>query len=268
MYSVAGLTPTVLAGLSVLVRASVAEAGRAVMRFYGSEDVRLSAKPDASPLTAADLASDALLREALAGLVPDCPVISEERASEWPEERRRGLRQFWLVDPLDGTKEFLAGNGEFCVCVALVQRGVPVLGVIGVPVTEQTYVGYRGAAAVQRFAAHGHETALPVLPPLETTRAGLRIAVSRHHYGPRTQDYLARYRSPVAVPMGSAIKFCAIAEGALDLYPRCGPTMAWDTAAGHCILGVAGRRVVDAVTGEALRYDRASLTNPGFVAGL
>ena len=268
MYSAAAFTPTVLAALSALVRASAVEAGRAVMRFYGSEDMRLSAKPDASPLTAADLASDAILQEGLAGLVPDCPVISEERAGEWPEERRRELRQFWLVDPLDGTKEFVAGNGEFCVCVALVQSGVPVLGVIHSPATEQTYVGYRGAAAVQKFAADGTEAALPELSPLDVTRVGLRIAVSRHHYGPETQDYLGRYRSPVAVPMGSAIKFCAIAEGALDLYPRFGPTMAWDTAAGQCILEVAGRRVVGAATGEALRYDRASLTNSGFIAGL
>ncbi len=261
-------SPARLAGLGRIALPVLRRAGRTIMRFYGSAEIGLSAKPDASPLTAADVAADGVLHRGLAGLLPDCPVISEERAVEWPAERRSGLRQWWLVDPLDGTREFVARNGEFCVCVAIVQDGVPVLGLIHAPVTGLTYVAYRGAPAVQRVDAMGEVAHLPPRERLERERSGLRVAVSRHHAGPETQAYLAHYRHPVAVPMGSALKFCAIAEGSLDLYPRFGPTMAWDTAAGQCILEVAGRRVVDAETGAALRYDRASLMNPGFIAGL
>ncbi len=259
-----------LAALVPTVGEAVRAAGRAILQFYGSgpAGMRLSAKPDASPLTAADLAADSVLQAALADLVPDCPVISEERASEWPPERRLGLRQCWLVDPLDGTREFVAGNGEFCVCVALVQDGVPVFGAIYLPTTGQTYTAYRGAGHVIRFEADGAEVALPTRAAFDAEQPGLRIGVSRHHAGHETEAYLRRYPGVEKVPMGSAMKFCAIAEGTLDLYPRFGTTMLWDTAAGQCLLACTGRSVVDAQTGLPLRYDLTTLSNPGFVAGL
>ena len=262
------LTAERLEALCAPVLECLRAAGEAIMRVYESEDVRLSAKPDDSPLTAADLASDAILQAGLANLVPDCPVISEERAGEWPAERRRTVRQCWLVDPLDGTKEFVARNGEFCVCVALVHDGVAVFGAIHAPVTHHTYVAYRGTAGVRRFDGDGSVAVLRPLAPLDVDRAGLRFGVSRHHAGAQTMAYLATYRSPVSVPMGSALKFCAIAGGALDVYPRFGPTMVWDTAAGQCLLGAVGRSVIDVNTGTPLRYDLGTLTNPGFVAGL
>lgn len=218
-------------------------------------------------MTAADWASDELLQVALADLVPGCPVLSEERIGEWPPARRRGLARYWLVDPLDGTREFLAGNGEFCVCVALIDDGRPLLGVIHAPTAGVTYAAHAGRAGVVR-SDRGGVTTLPPRPAVDLQARGLRVGVSRRHGDAETAAYLDALPEPAPVPMGSALKFCAIAEGRLDLYPRFGPTMAWDTAAGQAIVEAAGRGVVTAAGGRRLGYRADVLTNPGFIAGV
>ena len=240
-------------------------AGRAILAVYARE-FPVEAKDDRSPLTEADLASHRLLVSGLEALTPDIPVLSEESAA-LPAAERRAWPRLWLVDPLDGTREFVKKNGEFCVCIALVEHGVPLLGLVHAPVTGVTWSALAGHGAWRREAG-ADDVALAARLPLPEAHfgAGLRVAASRSHLDPRTAVLLERLPEAERVPMGSALKFGLLAEGRLDLYPRFGPTSEWDTAAGQCLVEAVGGAVLD-LEGRPLRYNqRDTLLNGDFIA--
>jgi 3'(2'), 5'-bisphosphate nucleotidase len=249
-------------GLRAAVVALAEDAGRAILEVY-ARDFEVSLKDDASPLTEADLASHRSIVAGLARLTPALPVLSEEAVDEAPFETRRAWRRFWLVDPLDGTKEFVKRNGEFTVNIALIEDGRPVLGVVHAPVLGRSYSARVGEGA-WRHAADAPPTHLAVASPPAATR---RVVASRSHAGSETAALLdtLRQEGPLdVVSRGSSLKFCLVAEGSAELYPRLGPTMEWDTAAAHCVVEQAGGHVVE-LGGEPLRYNKPSLLNPWFV---
>jgi 3'(2'), 5'-bisphosphate nucleotidase len=228
--------------------------------------IDLSHKADNSPLTAADLAAHRCIVEGLAELTPEIPVLSEESAHEVPTEERRRWTRLWLVDPLDGTREFVKRNGEFTVNIALIEDGVATFGVIQAPVTGDLWWGDRVHGAYRRNHV-GDEMALSVRSPAV---APLRVAASRSHRDARTEAFMAKMAATKGatqdVSVGSSLKFCRIAEGAIDIYPRFGPTSEWDTAAGQIIVEAAGGAVIDP-QGRPFRYNqRDTVLNGDFVA--
>lgn len=232
-------------------------AGAAALRHQGApaED-----KPDGSPVTAADRAAHAAIVEGLGRLTPELPVLSEESLPEHVAGRRSWPR-FWLVDPLDGTKEFLKRSGEFTVNVALVAGSEPVLGVVHVPAQDVTYSARLGDGAQVRRGSQP-----PVAIRVRALAPGtVLVLASRDHGGPELEAILARVPGASRASAGSALKFGLLAEGRADLYVRTRPTMEWDTAAGQCLLEAAGGRVTD-LSGRRLSYNKASLVNPSFVA--
>ena len=239
----------------------VRRAGEAILEVYASASIESTRKADASPLTAADLASHRLILAALRELTPEWPVLSEEAAAT-PFEERREWGAYWLVDPLDGTREFLARNGEFTVNIALIAGHDPVLGVVGVPVRDLIYTGIPGERAT-RTAGRGE----PV--PIATRRppaSPVRVVGSRSHRGDSLEGFLGRIGPHELVPVGSALKFCLVAEGGADVYPRLGPTSEWDTAAAQAVLTAAGG-AVRTLEGAPLRYNtKADVLNPSFLA--
>lgn len=247
---------TLLAAIVALAE----KAGAAIMHVYDS-DFDVALKSDASPLTAADMAAHKVIKAGLSALSP-LPQLSEEGAHiDW-EERRR-WRRYWLIDPLDGTREFIARNGEFTVNIALIEDGVPVLGVVHAPVLQRTYFAARGGAAFRR---DGGGAALPIrVAPADPGRA-VRVVGSRSHTSPREQ-LLHQFLGDVSiVSMGSSLKFCLVAEGAADLYPRFGPTSEWDTAAAQCVLEAAGGLLLDEQFAPLAYNGKSSLLNPNFLA--
>ena len=235
------------------------EAGRRIMEIYPSE-FRVGLKDDSSPLTAADLASHHCLAEGLAALHPHYPVLSEE-SKEQPYEERSAWETYWLIDPLDGTKEFIKHNGEFTVNVALIHRNTPVLGVVYAPAKELCYFAAEGCGAFRQAGASEPET-IHVQP---RTPDRVRVVGSRSHGGEGLDTYLSRVGEHELVSIGSSLKLCLVAEGSADLYPRIGLTSEWDTAAAHCVVKEAGGEVVD-LRGQPLRYNtKESLLNPYFL---
>jgi len=235
------------------------QAGSAIMEIYQGPAFHVTQKDDKSPLTAADLASHRAIVAGLQNLTPEWPVLSEE-SEHTPYETRREWHTFWLVDPLDGTKEFLKRNGEFTVNIALVEENAPILGVVYAPASGKMYFAARGVGA---FKQENSETL-----PIRVQRGpggSTRVIVSRSHGSDETELYTRQYGQCEFVPMGSSLKFCLVAEGVADVYPRSGPTMEWDTAAAHCILALAGGTVT-AADGQRLVYNKPSLLNPGFLA--
>lgn len=252
----ATVSPDTLVRLCEVAR----EAGAAALAFYGGE-VAVGRKADRSPVTAADHAAHAVIVTALAALDPTVPIVSEEGAIPGPEVRA-GWTRFWLVDPLDGTKEFLQRNGEFTVNIALVEHGVPVLGVIYAPALDLLYYAGQGLGSWKRERG-GPPVRIASRPPLPGH--ALRVAESRSHPSKELEAWLATQLVAERVPAGSSLKFCWVAEGRADVYPRFGPTMEWDVAAGDCIFrnsGVGRPRV------SPLRYNQPDLRNPSFVIGL
>ena len=217
-------------------------------------------KDDRSPLTAADLASHRRIVAGLQALTPEIPVLSEE-SKAIDTARRRTWSRFWLVDPLDGTREFIKRNGEFTVNIALIEDGVATFGVIQQPVNGGLWHGTLGAGAFRRV-----EDVDEAIRTRKPASAPLRIAASRSHRDARTQVLLNVLSGSEAIACGSSLKFCRIAEGELDLYPRFGPTSEWDTAAGQAILEAAGGAVLDP-RGRPFRYNqRDTLLNGDFIA--
>jgi 3'(2'), 5'-bisphosphate nucleotidase len=236
------------------------DAGERILTVYRRE-FQVLAKGDGSPLTEADQAAHAAIAAALVALVPSLPLLSEE-SIETEYASRADWKRFWLVDPLDGTKEFVSRNGEFTVNIALIEHGAPVLGVVHVPVTNVTYLGCRGLGAFRRDGAAPRR---PIRARASDNQAPLRVVASRSHADPALRAYIAQLGAHELVSMGSSLKFCLIAEGAADVYPRLGPTMEWDTAAAQCVLEAAGGRVVGP-DNQPLRYNKPSLLNPWLIA--
>lgn len=250
----------ITSNLRETVIAIAREAAEAIMQVYAS-GFEVVLKDDDSPVTAADLAANRCIVDGLTRLTPDLPILSEESAPVgW--ETRRHWGAYWLVDPLDGTREFVKRNGEFSVNIALIYQGAPAFGVVLAPVTGLVWHATRGEQAYRRQGLHDS-----VLRTRTPAHAPLRVAASRSHRSPRTQALLQRMGDIETVAQGSSLKFCRIAEGELDVYPRLGPTSEWDTAAGQCVLHAAGGAVLSAATGKPFRYNRReSLLNGDFIA--
>lgn len=240
------------------VLALAREAGRAIMAVY-RDAFEVTRKDDRSPLTAADLAAHRILVDGLRRLDPACPVLSEESP---PDEvaGRRGWHRLWLVDPLDGTREFVKRNGEFTVNVALVEDGAPVLGVVHAPALDETASAVRGGALLVERDGR----AVPQTAPRADRIP--RVTASRSHGCLRSDAALARLGAHELLAAGSALKFIRVATGEADVYLRLGPTSEWDTAAGQCLVEAAGGRVL-ALDGRPFRYNqRDTLLNGDFVA--
>ncbi len=248
------------------------EAGRAVMAIY-EKDFGHRLKDDATPVTDADLAAEAVILAGLARIAPDIPVISEEAAAAGAESKTG--EKFFLVDPLDGTREFLSRNGEFTINIALIEREEPVAGVVYAPALARMFWGERGHGAGEgsvepegAVAPDGDTQAawraIRVRPRPQT---GLKVVASRSHRDARTEEWLSTIDVGELVSAGSSLKFCLLAAGEADLYPRFGRTMEWDTAAGHAVLAAAGGRVATE-DGAPLTYGKRArgFDNPGFIA--
>jgi len=238
--------------------ALAAEAGRRIMEIHGG-GFTVELKADRSPLTEADLAAHHTIAAGLQLLDPALPLLSEEEAT-LPFDERVHWRSYWLVDPLDGTREFIKGNGEFTVNIALIHEQVPILGVIHVPVSGLTYFARRTGGA---FKQEPHAEARPIHARDLDDRTPV-VASSRSHRGDRLSAFLRRVGDHHILGLGSSLKSCLVAEGRADLYPRLGPTSEWDTAAAQCIVEEAGGRITDTAM-RPLRYNtKDSLLNPHF----
>ncbi|MEX2600454.1 MAG: 3'(2'),5'-bisphosphate nucleotidase CysQ [Balneolaceae bacterium] len=238
------------------------EAGKAILAFY-QEDIEVSLKEDESPLTKADLAAHRVISRSLSRLTPEIPLLSEEGGIEGYEVRRAWNR-YWLVDPLDGTKEFIKKNGEFTVNIALIEHGVPVLGVVHIPAKKLTYTGEKSAGSY-RIEEGGEPVRIRSgKPDLEKP---LVVITSRSHRSDDLEEKLAELNVQIGqtIPAGSSLKFCLVAEGKADIYPRFGPTMEWDTAAGDAVFRYSGGR---GPRKSSLVYNKESLRNEGFIIGL
>lgn len=235
------------------------QAGKDIMAVYSSADIGASNKADNSPLTLADIASHRTIMNGLTKLTPDIPILSEEAADISYAERSKWTK-FWLVDPLDGTKEFIKRNGEFTVNIALIENGVPVLGVVYAPVLDVCYYGTRGAGA---FKVHGLSAAQPITVKPHIASEIIKVVASRSHSDARTPALLDKLGDHECISMGSSLKLCLVAEGAAHFYPRLGPTMEWDTAAAHAVVNAA-EGVVHDREGKELRYNKPDLHNPDF----
>ena len=231
------------------------EAGAAIMQVYeGQKPLEATQKSDDSPVTAADLAAHGIILQGLQTLTPDIPVLSEEDPQTW--ETRQSWDRYWLVDPLDGTKEFLKRNGEFTVNIALIEKGKAVLGVVYAPVLNVMYSAAEGKAWKEENGVRNQIHVRDARPPL--------VVISRSHGDDELKEYLHQLGEHQTTSIGSSLKFCLVAEGQAQLYPRFGPTNIWDTAAGHAVAAAAGAHVHD-WQGKSLDYTpRESFLNPGF----
>ncbi len=253
---IAGKTPS--APLLELSEIALA-AGQAILAIYSS-DFAVRQKSDESPVTEADEAAERLILESLKKIDPKTLIISEEAAEAGYMPDRQGQR-FWLVDPLDGTKEFVKRSGEFTVNIGLIENGSPVLGVVFAPVLDLLFVGGIGGSWKKEGSGPWQSIACRH-PPAD----GLSVVASRSHGDPEEiQAYLAGRKIAGLVKAGSSLKICRVAEGTADVYPRFGPTSEWDTAAGHAVLLGAGGRL-ETLDGQPLRYGKESILNPDFVA--
>lgn len=266
--------------MNAAIEAALA-AGREILAVYGT-DFTTEQKADKSPLTEADKRAHQAIAAAL--LPTGLPVLSEE-GKEVDLEERQGWQRYWLVDPLDGTKEFIKRNGEFTVNIALMERdgqpqgplgsARPISGVLYAPVKDQLFFAWQGGGAYRQNAAtskggSAYERALSAERlPVPHALEAFTIVASRSHQSPETEAYIARMEQEHGrvslTSMGSALKICLVAVGAADAYPRYAPTMEWDTAAGHAIANEAGKRLIDITTNEPMRYNKASLVNNWFI---
>lgn len=235
------------------------KAGEAILQVYAT-DFAVQSKDDDSPLTRADMASHRIIDAGLRALTPDLPIISEESGLA-PFAERRQWQRYWLVDPLDGTREFVKRNGEFTVNIALIDGQRPILGVVHVPVTNTTYAAAEGLGASVRIGS-GEQTAIRTAGK---SALPVRVVGSRSHRGASLDSFLARVGDVEMLPMGSSLKFCVVAEGKADIYPRLGPTSEWDTAAAQAVVEQAGGAVLR-LDGQPLDYNsKDDILNPHFL---
>ena len=258
-----------------LIISSVLDAGKAILKIYQG-DIAIEYKSDQSPLTAADRASHDTIEKQLNDLPDKIPILSEE-GRDIPYRERKKWHTFWLVDPLDGTKEFIKKNGEFTVNIALIQNVSPLLGVVYVPVKKTLYYGAKGIGAGK--LTHTDRFSLPLSTqeivqasdPLSGRESshGLTVIGSRSHGSEAFETFMKKmkkqYDKVDLISAGSSLKFCLVAEGVADIYPRFGPTMEWDTAAGQAVVEQAGGVVLDARHQTPLQYNKENLLNPWFI---
>ncbi len=245
--------------LAIAIEAAEEGCGE-ILKVYESGDFQAEAKGDQSPLTLADKNAHKKIVSVLqkTGL----PILSEEGKSI-PFEERKNWDRFWMVDPLDGTKEFIKRNGEFTVNIALIHKDTPVLGVVAVPVTDEIYFASEGKGAFLRM--EGVDRKLERREETDLRREGLRVVASRSHMNEETQSFIDSLKNPSLVSAGSSLKFMLLANGKADVYPRYAPTMEWDTAAAHAIVRETGRNVLQYGTDQPLLYNKENLLNPYFL---
>ena len=254
---------TKLVELSKQLKKISLKAGKAILEIYQDEKrFEVEVKSDKSPLTEADKKSNTIICTGLRSIDPEYPLISEEN-KEVIYEDRKSYERYWLIDPLDGTKEFIRRNGEFTVNIALIENGQAILGVVYVPVLAEMYWAVKqGGAYLEKdnkiYSLHSKSFKL--------TDHNLRIVCSRSHLNENTQSYIDRFSSPQKVCKGSSLKFLVIAKGEADVYPRLAPTMEWDTAAAQIVLEEAGGKVISQEDQAAMRYNKPNLKNPYFIA--
>ena len=241
-----------------IAKEAAKKAGEKILQIYGNE-FSVSYKEDKSPLTIADQKSNDIIESYL--LKTKIPILSEEgKLTEYKD--RKNWKLLWIVDPLDGTKEFVKRNGEFTVNIALVKNGKPILGVIFVPVKGWLYYGYSNGS-------YREIDEKKVKLPFENKSINFKVVGSRSHQSPETKEYFEdikkRKKNVEIVSMGSSLKICLVAEGSADVYPRFAPTMEWDTAAGHAIAKYAGKKLIDLQTKQEMIYNRPRLTNNWFI---
>ncbi|GEN24213.1 3'(2'),5'-bisphosphate nucleotidase CysQ [Halomonas cupida] len=237
-------------------------AGKAILEIYNSE-IQVETKDDDSPLTQADLKSHQSLVAMLEELTPDVPVLSEE-SSAVPFSERCQWDRYWLIDPLDGTKEFIKRNGEFTVNVALIENGVPVFGIVHAPVLSTTWLGEHGRGAFKNSGDSFEKIKVRALPAPD--QSPWKVVGSRSHGSTEFEAFCERLPAHERVSMGSSLKLCLVAEGAADLYPRLAPTSEWDTAAAQAVVTAAGGEVLDATTLQPLLCNQQdSVLNPFFI---
>jgi 3'(2'), 5'-bisphosphate nucleotidase len=245
--------------------AAAIEAGRAAYAIYRG-DFEVQTKPDESPVTAADIAAERIILAQLAQGAPGIPVVAEEQVAAGSIPPKAGT--FFLVDPVDGTKEFIQKRGDFTVNIALVKDGVPQLGVVYAPAKSRLFAGDAVKGEAFRCEQSPEDPNPAARIPIRTRQpaaAGLTVVASRSHRSPETDAWLEQVKVAEVVSVGSSLKFCLVAAGEADLYPRLGPTMEWDTAAGHAVLAAAGGQVVN-LDGSPFRYGKPGFRNPSFIA--
>lgn len=238
------------------------EAGAVIMEIYGEDDFNVRSKADESPVTAADEAADALISAGLRAAFPDIALVTEEQA----DTHGQSVSTFIIVDPLDGTKEFVQRRGEFTVNIALVEDGIPTHGVVYAPAVGRLFYTDASGQAVEETGDFG-TIAGPTTPMnVSSAQGALRIVASKSHRDAATDEYIAKYEVAELVAAGSSLKFCLVAAGEADLYPRLGRTMEWDTAAGDAVLRGAGGTVVRFDDHTPLAYGKSGFENPFFIA--
>lgn len=260
--------------LELAIKAAI-EAGKAILKVYELPDIEVEHKGDNSPLTLADSASNEVINSYLEKT--SYPIISEENR-QLDFDIRKNWETCWIVDPLDGTKEFIKKNGEFTVNIALCHEGSPIFGVIYVPVTRELYYAnvlkhyaFRTTLSPMHEITAGLFDEKDRIYPADDSEVSLRVVGSRSHMNQDTTDFIdavqKQYKEVATVSKGSSLKFCLVAEGSADVYPRFAPTMEWDTAAGHAICNAVGLKVTSQETKKELRYNKENLLNPYFLVG-
>ena len=250
--------------LVTVMRQLSLEAGDKIMEVYNSPDFEIKTKSDESPVTEADEAADAIISAGLRAAFPDVALVTEEQADSHGQD----VSTFLIVDPLDGTKEFINRRGDFTVNIAYVLDGSPVRGIVYAPAKERLFYTDAGGNAVEEIGPFNKET-VGELKPIRVSKPdneALFVVASNSHRDQATDDYLAKYKSKDLKSAGSSLKFCLVATGEADLYPRVGRTMEWDTAAGHAVLVGAGGDVVRFDNHQPLRYGKEGFANPFFIA--
>lgn len=249
--------------VSVMRKLSL-EAGDKIMEIYGQDDFDIKAKSDDSPVTAADEAADAIISEGLRAAFPDVMLVTEEQSAT----HSASGDTFLIVDPLDGTKEFIHRRGDFTVNIALVEEGVPTRGVVYAPAKSRMFFTQADGQSVEETGAFAKDE-VGAIKPISVSNAdnsALMVVASKSHRDQATDDYIAKYNVKDMKSAGSSLKFCLIATGEADIYPRVGRTMEWDTAAGHAVLSGAGGKVVRFDDLTPLKYGKADFANPFFIA--
>lgn len=252
------VTELKLANLLDLAKEAALSAGEEILKVYNEEDFGVEKKEDCSPLTKADKAAHHIIVQKLES--SKLPILSEEGAEIAYEDRKK-WDYFWMVDPLDGTKEFIKRNGEFTVNIALIKDGEAIMGVVYTPVKKEMFFALQGAGAFKSVGTYTETLQRSTNESLE----GLRIVASRSHLNEDTKRFLDKLVNPKIVSMGSSLKFLALTEGAAEVYPRYAPTMEWDSAAAHAICTELGLQVLNIETKKPLEYNKENLLNPYFI---
>ena len=238
------------------------QAGEAILKIYDLDDLGISHKEDNSPLTLADKTSNEIICSQLKELTPDIPILSEE-GKDISFDKRKNWDTFWLIDPLDGTKEFIKKNGEFSVNIALINHFKPILGIVYAPVLDTTWYGSASEGSF-KIMENGKPEKINVLKYHENET--VKVVSSRSHSNnTKLEEFLTDYPKHELVFMGSSIKICLVADGSAHIYPRLGPTMEWDTAAAHAVVKFAGGNILDMIDKNELAYNKENLLNPAFL---